>query len=449
MGKSRRLHRSLLLAALTLAGAATARADRLSGDDLSRKNEGGYVTGLPLAAYGTDIGLGGGARVYYYWNGHRRDSLFAWTPYLQRIFFQTFATTRGVQFHYVDYDAPRLLGSRYRLRGQAFFARNINSNYFGFGDASLDPLQFPGSPATFDSYGDYTRSQKAASGDMTWAKYDQFDLIRPVLIASVERMFLGDRLRVLAGLGLTYAGINDYSGAQVEAVDGSGAEIMATMATTRLRQDCDAGRLVGCDGGVDNLLRLGVSYDTRDFEPDPNSGVFVDAEVDIGTVALGSDFDYARMIMAARGYVSPFPHLADVVLAARVVGEVQSRGTPFFEMNTMPFTEDPRTGLGGQRTLRGFRQDRFVGPVMTLANAEVRWTFAHARLWRQNLALIASPFVDAGRAFDSVGDLTLRRWRASAGAALRVSWNLATIVTIDYGVSAEDRGLYINFGHNF
>ncbi|HKE17290.1 MAG TPA: BamA/TamA family outer membrane protein [Kofleriaceae bacterium] len=449
MRKTARLHRPVLLAALTLAGSQSARADRLSDGDLARKNEGGYVTGLPLAAYGTDIGLGGGARVYYYWNGHRRDSLFAWTPYLQRIFFQTFATTRGVQFHYVDYDAPRLFGSPYRLRMQAFYARNINANYFGFGEASLDRLQFPGSSATFDSYSDYTRSQKEVSGDTTWAKYDQFDLIRPAFIGSVERLFAGDRVRVLAGVAVTYAGINDYTGDQVDAVDASGADTMAVMATTRLRADCHAGRLVGCEGGVDNLLRLGISFDTRDFEPDPNSGVFLDAELDLGTVALGSDFDYARAMMAARGYLSPFPRLADLVLAARVVGEVQSSGTPFFEMDTLPFTEDPRTGLGGQRTLRGFRQDRFVGPVMTLANAEVRWTFAHTRLWKQNFAFIATPFVDAGRAFDSTADLTLRRWRASAGAALRISWNLATLVTIDYGVSAEDRGLYINFGHNF
>ncbi len=408
---------SLVLSAVPAAG------DRLSPDDLARKNEGGYVTGLPLAAYGTDIGLGGGARVYYYyyWNGHRGDSRFATTPYFHRLYLQTFGTTRGIQFHVLDYDAPRLLGSPYRVRAQAFFARNINSNYFGFGDASLAPLRFSGSPATHDSYGDYAEAQRLAADGTTWAKYDQFDLIRPVLIVGLERLFFGDRLRVMAGAGVTYAGIGDYTGEEVDAVDDSGGDTMATMATTRLRADCDAGVLVGCDGGRDNLLRVGISYDTRDFEPDPNRGVFVDAGLDLGTVALGSEFDYARLMIAARGFVSPFPRLADLVLAGRLLGQVQSDSTPFFEMNTLPFTEDPRTGLGGQRTLRGFRQDRFVGPVMALANAEVRWTFAHARLWRQNFAFIVTPFVDAGRAFDELGDLSLRRWRASFGGALRVS----------------------------
>src|SRR5262249_22443724 len=111
--------------------------------------------------------------------------------------------------------------------------------------------------------------------------------------------------------------------------------------------------------------------------------------------------------------------------------------------------EDPRTGLGGHRTMRGFRQDRFVGPVMALANAEVRWTFARTRLWRQNFAFIASPFLDTGRPFDALDDLSLHRWRFAYGSALRVSWNLATIVTIDYGMSSEDAGFYVNFGHIF
>src|SRR5689334_7212560 len=61
------------LAAASALAAGPARADRLSPEDLARKNEGGYVTGLPLFSYSTDIGFGGGARAYYYWNGERSD----------------------------------------------------------------------------------------------------------------------------------------------------------------------------------------------------------------------------------------------------------------------------------------------------------------------------------------------------------------------------------------
>jgi hypothetical protein len=430
--------------------ASTARADKLTPEDLARKNEGGYVTGLPLIAYSSDFGLGLGVRAYYYWDGNKDDPRFAKTPYLYRVFLQGFATTRGLQFHWLDFDAPSVFDTPYRLRSQAILQRNINSNYFGLGNASLAPLAFPGSTKTYGSYADYTTDQQQIQPDgTTYTKYDQYDLLRPYWIASIERMFDDDRVRVLGGFGLSYARIRDYTGHTVDAVDATGADTSAPAAPTRLSIDCAANKIVGCAGGRDDFLRLGISYDTRDFEPDPNSGVYLDAALDLGTVALGSQYDYARFLVAARGYYSPFPAAADLVLAGRATFEVQSSGTPFFSMNTFPYTEDPRSGLGGLRTLRGFRQDRFVGPVMTMLNGEVRWTWGHATVLHQKLAFIIVPFVDVGRPYDKLSDLTVRDWRLDYGGAFRVAWNLATIVTVDYGHSSEDTGFYINFNHIF
>ena len=79
--------------ALGAVGALRARADKLAPDELAHKKDGGYVTGLPLAAYSTDIGLGVGARAYYYWDGHPDDPRFGETPYLYRLFFQVFASS--------------------------------------------------------------------------------------------------------------------------------------------------------------------------------------------------------------------------------------------------------------------------------------------------------------------------------------------------------------------
>jgi hypothetical protein len=440
--------RLCVLAVLALA--APARADKLTPDDLARKNEGGYFTGLPLVAYSSDFGLGLGARAYYYWDGDKDDPRFANTPYLYRVFLQGFASTGGVQFHWLDFDAPNIFESPYRIRSQLIYQRNINSNYFGLGNASLSPLAFPGSPKTYSKFDGYTADQQKIQPDgTTYGKYDQYDLLRPYWIASIERLFDHDRVRVLGGFGLTYARIRDYTGRTVDAVDASGADTSAPEAPTRLATDCAAKRIVGCGGGRDDFLRLGISYDTRDFEPDPNSGVYLDAALDLGTVALASQYDYARFLVAARGYWSPFPDAADLVFAGRATFETQSSGTPFFSMDTFPYTEDPRSGLGGHRTLRGYRQDRFVGPVMTLLNGEVRWTWGHITVLHQKLAFIIVPFVDTGRPYDKLADLTVSAWRLSYGGAFRVSWNLATIITVDYGRSSEDTGFYVNFNHIF
>ncbi|HEY1549558.1 MAG TPA: DUF5982 domain-containing protein [Kofleriaceae bacterium] len=428
---------------------ASARGQALSGDDLARKNDGGYFTGLPLFSYSTDLGYGFGARAYYYWDGHRGDARFATTPYLYRVFLQVFVSTRGTQFHWLDFDAPKIFDSPYRVRSQLIYQRDTTQNYFGVGSRTLQPLAFPGSARTYNSYSDYNAAENAVTDGTTWSRYDEYDLARPIGIASIERLFDDSKVRILAGLGFSDAIVNDYSGKQVDAIDANGNAIKATEGTTRLASDCAANAIVGCNGGRDNFFRVAASYDTRDFEPDPNTGVFIDAELDAATIVLGSQYDYVRALIAARGYYSPIPDKADLVLAGRFTFVGQSNGAPFFSMDTFPYTDNPIAGLGGLRTLRGYRQDRFVGSVMTVANAEVRWTFAHACFWKQKFAFIVVPFFDIGRPFDNLGQLTFSDWKPSYGGAFRVSWNLATIASVDYGVSPEDSGLYVNFNHMF
>lgn len=422
----------------------------LSRADYRRKKQDSYITGLPLANFDPSTGFGGGVRGYYYFNGPRSHPLFGYTPYLHRVFAQYFRTTRGLQFHWLDYDAPAIGGSPYRLRAQLIYLRNTQQYFFGTDDAAMAPLTFTGAGRSFGDFSNYERALRRVRPDgTTLARYDHYDLIRPIAIIGFERTFLHGLIRPLIGFGFTHTTINDYSGALVEeAIDEFGNEVTAPMGTTRLAEYCAADRLVGCGGGWDNFIRLGISYDTRDFEPDPNSGIFADAALDLGTKLLGGR-NYARLLFALRGYYSPIPDHADLVLAARGTFQMQSQGVPFFSLNTIPYTEDPRTGLGGIRTLRGFKQDRFIGHTVALLNLEARWTFYRFRLYRQKFALIAAAFIDTGRVFDEASDFTLRGWRTGTGAALRIAWNQATIVTADYGISAEDTGLYINFNHIF
>jgi len=439
----------LMVWAILGVAAARARADRLAPDEVANKNAGGYVIAAPLFTYSTDLGSGFGARAYYYWNGHPDEPGFADTPYVYRVFLQAFASTRGAQFHWLDFDAPTLHGSPYRVRARLIYHYDPSSYYFGLGERALPPLTYPGSPRQFHRFDAYARDQARIVDGMTYAKYDQYDLLRPVMLASVERLVAGDRVRLLAGVGASYARVRDYTGTQVDGTDARGARRQAREVQTRLAADCAAGIVVGCSGGKDDFVRLGASYDTRDYEPDPNRGSFIDAAIDLGTTVLASRYKYLRALVAARGYWSPIPDRADLVLAARAMFEAQTDGAPLFSMDTLPFTDDPSAGLGGHRTLRGFRQDRFVGSVMTLGNAEVRWTWGHARLLGQRFGFIIVPFVDAGRPFDSLGGLSARNWQASYGGAFRIAWNQATLVTVDYGRSSEDAGLYVNFNHIF
>lgn len=425
----------------------------LSDEDYARKVDGGYVTGVPLFAYDPNLGFGFGARLYYYYDGHRDDPLFAYTPYLDRVFAQAFATTGGAQDHVIDYDAPAFPDADYRVRATLEFEAAADWPYFGTGTRSMAPLSFPGAPAqTFSKMSNYLNAASAIQANgTTYARYNLYDFQRPVLQLALERNLLGGVLRSLVGANISYVKLHDYTGELVPtgAHDSNGHTLDAPEAQTLLASDCAAGRLLGCSGGWDNVLRLALSVDTRDFEPDPNSGAYAELSGEYGTKALGSQYQYMRLMLSVRGFYSPIPRYADLVLAVRGLYEIQTAGTPFFSESLLPFIDDDHSGLGGLKTLRGYAQNRFVGPIMALTNYEVRWTFSKFHLLRQGVALIAVPFLDMGRVFDNVGQTTLGGWKRAQGGGLHIAWNEATVIIIDYGFSDEDSGLYLNFNHMF
>jgi outer membrane protein assembly factor BamA len=340
-----------------------------------------------------------------------------------------------------------------RVRGSLYFEKNIAANYFGTGEQAMARLAFPGTDRAFASQSEYADALRALRPDGTSVtRYDQYVLQRPVATATVERDFLGGMVRGLVGFTASYVSIDQWTGQSVRADDAATGrtDVDAVQATTRLQQDCDAGRVRGCAGGFNNALKLGVAFDTRDFEPDPNSGFFVDFTTEMSGRPIGSEFDWVRATFSPRVYFSPFPKLTDLVIAGRLVGSVQTADTPFFAMPDLSFTDTNRQGLGGLRTLRGFKQNRFIGRVAALANLEIRWTFVEFNVTRrQHFALMLAPFLDVGRVFDSIDDFALRGFRNGQGAGLRIAWNQATIVVADYGISREGSSLYINFNHPF
>ena len=430
-----------------------ARKRRMRDADLQDKVEGGYFTGLPLANSDPDTGVGFGARAYYFNNGPRADKMFEYTPYRHRVFAQAFFTTNGYQFHTIDYDGPYLRDTPVRVRASVFFEKNIAANYFGVGARSMGRLAFPGAEGTFAKLSEYSDALRQLRDDGTaYTRYDQYILQRPVGAATIERDFFGGVVRGLVGFTASYVAIDQWTNESVLATDPAtgNTDVGARSAPTRLQEDCNAGAVRGCSGGFNNALKLGIAFDTRDFEPDPNSGFFVDLTTEMAGRPIGSEFDWARATFSPRAYFSPFPKLTDLVIAGRLVGSIQTADTPFFALPDLSFTDWNRQGLGGLRTLRGFKQNRFIGRVVALANLEIRWTFVELNVTRrQHFALMAVPFLDVGRVFDSLDDIELRRFRNGQGLGLRIAWNQATIIVADYAISREGTSLYINFNHPF
>lgn len=421
----------------------------LHPDDLAKKVIGSYPTGIPFVDYDPDTGWGVGARGYYYWNGDRSDPFFAYTPYRHRLMLQAYATSGGFQDHQVDWEWLYAANTPWRLRTALVLLGNSASNYFGTGAAAMAPFRGPDG-RTYGRFADFVRAihQVDAKGG-TYASYGQYGYLNPLWRARLERELLGGRVRVQGGVEVGWVRITDATGTVVNGANPDGSARLATSLPTRLREDCDAGRLVGCNGGWNNLLKLGVTYDTRDYEPDPNEGVFAELTAEASTRYLGSQFDFQRLTFTPRGYWSPWRDAVDLVLVGRLLASATTSGTPFFALGNLTTTGELIRGVGGSRTLRGFRLDRFVGPRALVASAEARWTFVEFTMLSQRFSFALAPFADTGRVFDSWDQMTWRGWRLGGGAGIRLGWNQATIGAFDFGWSSEGFLFYTEFGHPF
>lgn len=414
-----------------LAGPALARG-RLTDSDLDAKREGLGISGLPLVNFATDTGLGYGARVYLHANGSRTDPAFARTPWRTQLLVQFFRSTGGWEYHMLDADFPEAFDSDWRIRLRAAFEGNINRNWFGAGTASLTPL-----PAgDYATYLESLEADEPAGAGSTNGWYHIYGLRRPLARLQLER-WIDESLIVMAGAELQRATIRLYDGRTVPVA--AGDRVQGPTLVGRLRPN-------GIGGGNLHHIRLGVGWDTRDYQPAPKSGLAAEAVGEYAGPATGADWTYSRATVSVRSFVVA-GH--DVIIATRGVWSVTDGRPPFFDAGTLSLMEGRTESLGGGWTLRGYRENRFAGKVISLANLEVRWNAHEWVSGTHRFLLTPLAFADGGRVYDRPSHFALSGWKGAAGGGVRVAWNRATILNATYGRSGEDSNVFIDFGHQF
>ena len=124
------------------------------------------------------------------------------------------------------------------------------------------------------------------------------------------------------------------------------------------------------------------------------------------------------------------------VLAARFFASTSDTSgnqvVPFYLMPT----------LGGNDTLRGFREYRFRGPHAILLQGEYRW-----EIWS---GLDAALFYDAGKVAERRADLDFTNLQSDYGFGFRFNTNNGVIFRVDAAFGSRDgRHLYMVFGGIF
>lgn len=424
---------------------------RMSDTDAEKKREGFFVTGLPFFSSDPLNGVGGGATGYIHYNGKRTDPFFAYTPYRARLGVKGEYTTGNAAAIALKLDAPFVADTAWRLKVDGKFESAPNNLYFGLTENTLDPLP----QGRYGRYADaLSRTRPGGPGEapVVADKLKHLFLEREwMLNLKAERVLFDGNWRVLVGYEIQHLTYGTYENVLVDATDSAtGGDVRVPNGRSLLRDDADAGRVFGLGGGRVSLVQLSLMYDTRDFEPDPYRGLFVEFANEHSGKYIGSEFQFHKMLFQVRHYLPIAPKfLSRTLIATRLgYGTIFGNEAPFFEYQDQWSSEGSIRALGGSQTLRGFKANRFLGRTVGFANIEFRHRFLDFDALGQNFTLTAVPFLDLG----SIGEkifVVAPTIRASGGGGLRIGWNRSTVIVADLAFSQEDTQFFINFNQSY
>lgn len=182
------------------------------------------------------------------------------------------------------------------------------------------------------------------------------------------------------------------------------------------------------NGGKSESLSTGLSllleYDSRDFIPNPHSGVYVSLQAMSRPKALANGVDNSYKIAGTASYYQKLWRGA--VLALDLYGESNSKHTPW----------QLYARMGSKYRMRGYYEGRFTDRNMVTAQAELR-----QRVWRR---IGVAVWGGAGNCFSNWSNYQWSHTLPNYGIGLRWEFKKRVNVRFDYGFGGKVNGKLIN-----
>ena len=434
------------------------KSKRMSDDDLAKKREGTFFTGIPDFSSDPVTGFGFGLRTNTYWNGNRDNPLFPYTPYLAKLKGNAAYYTSNARELALSLDVPYYKGTRWRFKIDFKAQQNPANLYFGLTESTLGQLRLPSDEnTTFSTYAAFDRARKTLrpggvgeADFVTDALSNRFRETEYMLNLKADYALGNGKWRIMGGYEIQHLSYTTFEGMEAEAIDPiTGQNTTAPNGISLLRRDFEDGLISGVDGGWVSIIQTALIFDTRDFEPDPTKGYYFEVANEYSSKHIGSQFDFDKLFIQGRAY-QKIPVGKRTVFAGRFgVGNIFGNNAPFFEFQDQWSPEGSINALGGRQSLRGYRANRFLARSMWFTNVELRVRLVETKLGKQRFAFGVAPFFDAGTVRDRWQDLNFKNIKTSYGGGLRIAWNQSTILSFDYGHSKEDRLFYFGIGQAF
>ena len=427
-------------------------------EDVLKKKEGKFITGIPDFSADPVTGFGFGIRSNVYWNGERTNPLFAYTPYLAKLKANAAYYTSNARELILSLDVPYYKGTRFRFKIDFKAQQNPANLYFGSTQKTLGKLSLPSNPnTTFGTYKEYDKARKiirqgeiGEADFVTDALSNRFRETEYMVNFKSDYAIGNGKWRIMAGYEIQHLSYKTFEGVEAEAINpNTGKETKAPNGFSLLQRDFEQGKISGLDGGWISLFQTALIYDTRDFEPDPTKGYYFEIANEYSSKYIGSEYNFNKFFIQGRMF-KKLPFGKRTVFASRIgVGTIFGNNAPFFEFQDQWSPEGSINALGGKQSLRGYRANRFLARSMWFSNFELRYRIAEINLGKQNFTFGVAPFFDAGTVRDKWRDLNFSDIKYSYGLGARIAWNQSTIISFDYGISKEDKLFYIGIGQTF
>ncbi|MFN1581372.1 BamA/TamA family outer membrane protein [Vibrio rotiferianus] len=173
---------------------------------------------------------------------------------------------------------------------------------------------------------------------------------------------------------------------------------------------------------------VGMEYDTRDFEPNPMRGQFLDVEWIANRDSLGSDEDYDNLVANYRVY----QQWSDTtIIAMEVYSQSIFGDAPWFDY----------AQLGDDQRMRGYYQGQYRDKHQLSTQVEIRHTIAG----RHGVV----GWLGAGNIAPTYHELFENSWLPTVGVGYRFAFKARINVRVDLGVGKDSTGFYFQINEAF
>jgi outer membrane protein assembly factor BamA len=395
------------------------------------KTKSGFSFGaVPAIAYDSDLGFRYGALANFYDYGD--GSIYPF--YKHSLYVEWSHTTKGSDTKQIKYDSEYLIPG-IRVTADARLETEQAMDFYGF-----NGFQTAYNPAFVDN--------TVGNTDYISRMFYKMDRRTLRLRANFQGKIIGKKLRWFAGVShynikLDSVNIDKLNKGKtgekvLPDVDGL-YDIFAKQGVIPADQK---------NGGAVTNVSLGLVYDTRDNEPNPNRGIWSEAML-VSSPGLINKNPFYKIVLSHRQYFTLVPDRLTFAYRLNYQSSLGQKSMPWYMLNYTFSTFDDREGLGGSKTLRGILRNRVVGEGFALGNFEFRWKFVKFEFLKQNWYLALSPFVDVAmitKPYKPTANFEIPAGfygqadglHLSYGAGLHIALNQNFIVAVDYGMAASN-----------